>query len=238
MHPIWIAMFVFAAAVISGATGLGFPLLAAPVFLIDNDPPQAILITSVCSLMGQLFAIVILRRSVQYELRWKLLLPGLLGVPVGTCLLLLLDTSVPRIGLAVLLILSSIWLMTGRSTNIQAAPRFPEWLVGVSGGICGGLFGVSAVLPAAWLSASGFDKLRQRAIIQPYVIAAQSLSLTLLCYHDSLTASVVRAILLNTVPLLIGIAAGTAAFRIMSSGTYSRAVLTITLLSGLMLLCR
>jgi uncharacterized protein len=116
--------------------------------------------------------------------------------------------------------------------------RLSELLVGVSGGICGGMFGVSSAVPATWLSACGLDKIRQRAIIQPYIIAAQCVSLALLCCHHAWTAEVLPAIGLNLVPLLAGIAVGTAGFRLMPSGTYSRAVLVITLLSGLMLLVR
>ena len=52
MHDGMIAIGVFVAAIVSGATGLGFPLLAAPIFLREYAPPQAILITSFCSLIG------------------------------------------------------------------------------------------------------------------------------------------------------------------------------------------
>jgi len=44
------------------------------------------------------------------------------------------------------------------------------------------------------------------------------------------------AVALCLFPLLTGIATGAAGFRLISSGTYSRAVLAITLLSGLVLL--
>ena len=74
MHDEMIAIGVFVAAIV--ATGLGFPLLAAPIFLLDYAPPQAILITSLCSLIGQSFAIVILRQTVCYEIRWRLVVPA------------------------------------------------------------------------------------------------------------------------------------------------------------------
>ena len=76
MHDEMIAIGVFVAAIVSGATGLGFPQLAAPIFLLDYAPPQAILITSFCSLIGQSFAIVILRQTVCYEIRWRLVVPA------------------------------------------------------------------------------------------------------------------------------------------------------------------
>jgi uncharacterized membrane protein YfcA len=238
MHDAMIAICVFVAAIMSGATGLGFPLLAAPIFLLDYAPPQAILITCICSLIGQSFAVAVLRQAICYEIRWQLVASGVLGVPIGTALLLLSDTSVLRFGLAVLLIISSLWLLIGGSSAVRHAGGFSELLVGVSGGICGGLFGVSSAVPATWLSACGLDKIRQRAIIQPHIIAAQCISLMMLCIHHALTAAVVQAIALYSVPLLAGIAVGAAGFRMVSSGAYTRAVLAITFLSGLMLLFR
>jgi uncharacterized protein len=236
MHDEMIAFGVFVAAIVSGATGLGFPLLAAPIFLLDYAPPQAILITSFCSLIGQSFAVVILRQTVCYEIRWRLVVSGIVGVPIGTTLLLLSDTSVLRFGLAILLVISSLWLLIGGAAIVRRAIGIPELLIGVSGGICGGLFGVSSAVPATWLSACGHDKIRQRAVIQPYIIAAQCITLMMLCFQHALTGAVVRAIALYFIPLLAGIAVGAAGFGIMSSGVYTRTILAITLLSGLTLL--
>jgi hypothetical protein len=134
------------------------------------------------------------------------------------------------------LILSSLWLLIGGPLAVRPAVGLSELLVGVSGGICGGLFGVSSVFPATWLSARGLDKIRQRAIIQPYIIVAQCISLIMLCFRDALTTTVVQAIALYFVPLLAGLAVGAAGFRIVSSGMYTRSVLAITFLSGLTLL--
>jgi uncharacterized protein len=238
MHTTMIATCVFVAAVLSGATGLGFPLLAVPIFLLDYAPPQAVLMACICSLIGQSFAVAILRQTVCFEVRWPLVLSGMLGVPLGTVLLLLTDGGALRFGLAILLIFSSVWLLIGGCVYVRRAAGISELLVGLSGGICGGLFGVSSAVPATWLSACGLDKIRQRAIIQPYIIAAQCISLILLCLHDTLTVVVIRALAIYIVPLVCGVAIGAAGFRVVSSGMYSRAVLAMTLLSGLMLLFR
>jgi uncharacterized protein len=123
MHDGIIAFGVFVAAIMSGVTGLGFPLLAAPIFLHEYAPPQAILITSVCSLIGQSFAVVVLRQIVCYEVRWRLVASGVVGVPIGTALLLLSDTSILRFGLAILLVISSLWLLIGGSVIVRRAAQ-------------------------------------------------------------------------------------------------------------------
>jgi len=238
MHTTIIAVGVFVAAVLSGATGLGFPLLAVPIFLLDYAPPQAILMSCICSLIGQSFAVAVLRQTVCYEVRWQLVLSGMVGVPIGTVLLLLTDISALRFGLAILLVSSSLWLLIGGYVHVRRTAGPSELLVGVSGGICGGLFGVSSAVPATWLSACGLDKMRQRAIIQPYIIAVQCISLALLCLHQMLTVAVISAVAVYIGPLVAGVSVGAVGFRIVSNRIYSRGVLAITLLSGLMLLCR
>ena len=167
MHTTMMAMWVFVAAVLSGSTGLGFPLLAVPIFLLDYAPPQAILMASICSLIGQCFAVAVLRQTVCYEVRWQLILSGMLGVPIGTLLLLLADISALRFGFAILLISSSVWLLIGGCVHVRRAAGLSELLVGVSGGICGGLFGVSSAVPATWLSACGLDKIRRAPSSSP-----------------------------------------------------------------------
>lgn len=109
MHPAINCIGVFIAAIVSGATGLAFPLIATPIFLIDYAPPQAILITSLCSLSGQLLSIRLLRQTITYEIRWPLIFAGLFGVPFGTFALLWWDGRIIRLGLGVLLAICGAW---------------------------------------------------------------------------------------------------------------------------------
>ena len=111
MHLAINCVGVLIAAIVSGATGLAFPLIATPIFLVDYAPPQAILITSLCSLaFVQGFA--------------------------AECLV--------------------------------SRPRFRRF-----GSLCPGL-----------------DKTKQRAILQPYIIAVQCASLLVLLYNGIFTATV------------------------------------------------
>jgi hypothetical protein len=227
---------VLLAAVISGATGLAFPLIAAPIFLIDYAPPQAVLITGMCSIIGQLLSLALLRRSIFYEVRWRLVLTGLMAVPFGTMFLLWSDVRLVRVGLGGLLILSGLWQLCRRGV----ADRFDydrwEMLVGMCGGFCGGMFGVSSVVPAIWLSMCGLEKDRQRAIIQPYIIAVQAASLLVLACRAEVAAPVGAALAIHLAPLVAGICLGTFGFRFLSCELYSKIVATIVVVSGVVLL--
>ncbi len=236
MHAEWVVVGVTMAGIVSGATGLAFPLVATPFFMLIYPPPQAILITALCSLTGQLFSVALLHRSVRFEPRWPLLLAGLAGVPLGTLLLLRADTEWVRIGFGTVLALSCLWSLFGRRVHLAATSRWREAVVGFAGGVCGGMFGVSAAIPSIWLSS--IDKAQQRAIIQPYIITAQCASFVLLYAHGLFDAQLVEAAAFYAAPLLAGIALGAIAFRFLSGSQYSVIVILLTLTSGCVLLAR
>ncbi len=230
------AIGVLLAALVSGATGLAFPLIAAPIFLVDYAPPQAVLITGMCSIIGQLLSLVLLRRSIVYEIRWRLVLTGLVAVPFGTMILVWSDVRLVRVGLAGLLMLSAAWQLCRRGLAGRSDHGRWEMLVGTCGGFCGGMFGVSSAVPAIWLSMCGLDKASQRAIIQPYIIAVQAASLLVLVWRGAFAAQVGAALAVYLVPLVTGVLVGTFGFRFFSCESYSKTVAAIVLVSGLVLL--
>lgn len=231
MHLAINCVGVLIAAIVSGATGLAFPLIATPIFLVDYTPPQAILITSLCSLSGQLLSIRVLRQTIAYEIRWPLIFAGLFGVPFGTFVLLRCDGRIIRFGLGVLLVICGAWRLSGGARGGFRA-CYSERVIGVCGGLCGGMFGVSSAIPAIWLAVSGLDKTKQRAILQPYIIAVQCASLLVLLYNGIFTATVWQALELYLLPLVAGIFFGTFSFRLFSSEAYARAVSGLVMLSG------
>lgn len=231
MHATINCIGVLIAAIVSGATGLAFPLIATPIFLADYAPPQAILITSLCSLTGQFLSIRLLRQTITYEIRWPLILTGLLGVPFGTYALLWCDGRIVRFGLGALLVICGAWRLSGgrlRGFRVD----FSERLIGACGGLCGGMFGVSSAIPSIWLAMSGLDKERQRAVLQPYIIAVQCASLLALLFNGTFAPSVWQALEMYLMPLVAGIFVGTLSFRLFSSEAYARVVSGLVAVSG------
>jgi hypothetical protein len=56
---------------------------------------QAVLITSMLSISGQVLNIMLLKRAVSYRIAWRLVIPGLIGIPFGTAVLMPVDRG-PR----------------------------------------------------------------------------------------------------------------------------------------------
>ena len=228
---------ILVAGAVSGATGVALPLIAAPVFLMVYAPVEAVALTALCSITGQLFSIALLRRAIVFELRPRLMVAGLLGVPLGSTLLTKLSLSMVHVSLGALIVLGGIWgLFQPAARDPRPAGHADELLVGLTGGLTAGLAGASAVIPALWCAWRGLGKEQQRAIMQPFILLMQVASITSLTARGSLSGSLLNDYVIIVLPLLIGVGGGVACFHLCSSTIVTRAVLSLVTLSGLALL--
>jgi uncharacterized protein len=228
---------VFAAGMVSGTTGMAFPLIAGPIFLLIYAPPQAIALTAMCSLTGQCFGIALLRRPIQYEIRLPLITAGLLGVPLGTALLNCCDHHLVRLALGGLIAVSALWALLHRTAATpQPSSPLSQMLVGLSGGLTGGLVGASSVVPAIWYAVRGLSKEQQQAITQPYIMGMQMASLVSLLCFGAFDRILARQYVYFLLPVLAGVGIGVICFHSISSSTATRLVMCVVAASGIALL--
>lgn len=236
-HALTTIFGILVAGAVSGATGVALPLIAGPVFLMTFPPVEAVALTALCSITGQLFSMSLLHRAIAFEFRTRLMVAGLLGVPLGSTLLTRLSPSMVHFSLGALIVLGGVWgLFQPTSRHPRPVGRADELLVGLTGGLTAGLAGASAVVPALWCTWHGLSKERQRAIMQPFILAMQFASLVSLTVRGSLGGSLLNDYGIVLVPLLIGVGGGVACFHCFPSRFVTRAVLLLVTLSGLALL--
>lgn len=236
-HILTCVVGIFVAGGVSGATGVALPLIAGPLFLLTYSPIEAVALTALCSITGQVLSIALLRRAIAFELRAPLLAAGLVGVPLGCALLTRLAPSMVHYSLGALILLGGVWgLFRPTAQNPRPARLIGELLVGLTGGLTAGLVGASAVVPALWCAWRGLNKEQQRALMQPYILAMQLASLASLTMWGSLGRALLSDYTVVLVPLLIGVSCGVACFHFFSSAIVTRAVLLLVTLSGLVLL--
>jgi uncharacterized membrane protein YfcA len=224
---------IFLASLISGMTGLAFPTLAGPLFLLSFAPTEAVMLTALCSLTGQVLSFLSLRRTVPYVLRLQLIAGCTLGVPLGTTVLLVTTRHVIGIAIGVLLVLTTAWMLVKPRVIVRAAHPVIEVFVGLVGGICGGMVGMSAAIPALWCAICGLPKDHQRALLQPYIVVAQLISGCLLWRYGSLDPAVTHSFVILLAPIAAGSLLGAHIFRRFTNEMFVRAAMLITLFGGL-----
>jgi len=124
---------IFVASWVSGMTGLAFPTIATPLFLLLFSPLETVALTAACSLTGQIVSMLLLRRRVAYALRWQLVISGLFGVPLGVSLLSIV--SVHEFGMIAgsFIALASLWWLFRPSIHAGDGHPAVEILVGLAG---------------------------------------------------------------------------------------------------------
>jgi uncharacterized membrane protein YfcA len=228
---------IFVASAVSGVSGLAFPLIAGPIFLMIYPAPEAVALTALCSLTGQLFSIALLWQAISYRCRIPLIAAGLLGVPLGSALLCSCNPHAVRVVFGALIVVSGVWRLLRVETRTMQTPSLrAEVLVGLTGGLTGGLVGASSVVPAIWCAASGLDKSHQRAVTQPYILTMQAASLVSLWAWGALDRALLGQYANFVLAVLVGVGLGVAGFRGLSSSAATRMIMGVVTASGISLL--
>ena len=237
MNHIFLATGIFVSATLSGSIGLGFPLIAGPIFLWIYGPSEALLLTSVFTLLSNILTTVCLRRSLEYTIRWQLILPLLIGLPFGFELLTHIENkSVLRSGFGALLVVSTAFSLLPWRPTIKGNHSVAEGLLGLFSGVLGGMFAAPAVLPAIWLTLRGMDKKEMRAILQPLVLIGQVALIFLLVHANAISIAGFEVVGIYAPALVLGVLAGIYLFDRVSTGLYTRAIAGLVLASGMILI--
>jgi uncharacterized membrane protein YfcA len=231
-----IAAVVLISATVSSIAGFAFAALAGiGLAFMSLDPVRAVHTIVLCSIATQLYAVWQLRRNIQWLALWPMLATGALTVPFGVWLLLHAQTAMYRIGLGVLLIGYGAYSI-GRSEEWKVrVSRSRDALAGALGGFIGGLTAFPGMLITIWCSLRGSDKVGQRAIYQPYILAMQLVtlaSLHILGRGHLGDGQDLRYVIFA----ILGAAAGFALFKRMSATQFRVALNVLLVVSGFGLL--
>ena len=92
-----------AAGFVSGLTGFGTGITAMGIWLHAISPPVAASLVIICSIVSHLQTLPMIWRSIQWTHVLPYTIPGLLGIPIGTLLLPLIDQRAFKIGVGMFL---------------------------------------------------------------------------------------------------------------------------------------
>jgi uncharacterized protein len=225
-----------AAGVVQGISGFAFGMVAMSIWAWGIDPAEATVMAVFGGLCGQVLAAVLSRRrSVASELL-PFLLGGLAGVPIGTWLL-------PHIGVVqfklllgcILTISCPLMLSVPRIRLLDSIGRVGDGAAGVAGGIIGGLSGMSGVAPAIWCTLRGYDKARQRELLQNFNLAILAATMAALVFRGAVSVAMVPRLAIVGVAMLVPSMVGARIYHRLSDASFRRIVLVLLTLSGVAL---
>jgi uncharacterized membrane protein YfcA len=230
---LWTVLF---SAMVSSVAGFAFsPIAGAVLFQLHSDAVLVVQILLVASIAQQVYCIWRLRlhlRSLEFV---PYVVGSLMTLPFGILLLLKsrAATFLPLLGLFLLaygtfVALRPVFDLKG-SNSLSG-----RILSGALGGITGGLAAFPAPFVAIWCQAQGFEKERQRAIVQPFILINQLAAVTILSFSRP-----VAVVSLETIqyaaPAILGACAGLCIFRRLNTGAFNRVAGGALAIAGLLM---
>lgn len=221
---------------VCGLAGFGTALTAIGVWLQILPPPVVAMLVVICTATAQATSLPAVWKAVELRRVVPFLIPGLIAVPVGAWLLHVLDPRLVRLGVGVLLVVYSTFLLLRRpGGEMRWGGRPADAAVGFIGGTLGGLIGLSGAVPTLWATLRGWNKLESRSVFQCFNLAVALLALATHAWSGMLTVPVLRAALVAVPAVLVGTRLGVRAWYRLGERGFRRMILLLLGISGLLL---
>lgn len=164
MEILAVTIAVALGAFIKSITGIGLPPIAIPVLAMVVGPQDAIVIITLATIVTNAYLMWVYRDAAgETKHLSPMIWAGLVGTPIGVYTLTTLSPTVVGLGLGVTVLVYvaiSLW-KPELSISTDTARRLAV-PAGLAGGILQGATGLSAVILASYIHATG---LRQRAFV-------------------------------------------------------------------------
>lgn len=168
---LFLLLGALAGGFINGLAGMGTALFALGFFLVVLDPVAAVAMVALMSVVSGIQGLWVVRGAIAERpgRLMRFLIPGIIGVPLGTALLAYIDERTLRFTIALMLIAYGGYFgfQSALPAFTRPAPRI-DAAIGFIGGILGGAAAMSGALPSKWLSLRPWPKAEIRAVLQPY----------------------------------------------------------------------
>ncbi len=227
---LWLGTLV--GAIAAGGAGFAFGLAASSIWLHRIDPLHSAVLINCCGTMLHLTTIWPQRSHIEIKRVWPFVVGGLIGIPLGVRVLLILDAGILKAVLGVfLLAFGSYALLAPKLHTFQAGGRAADAGIGFIGGVLSGVGGYSGVLPTIWTQLRGWSKPKARAVYQPYIIVIQSVTVAgiILATYDR---SALMLVLLVLPPLALGTWIGWHLYGRMNDLRFRQALAILLIASG------
>ncbi len=223
--------------VVQGISGFAFGMTAMSIWTWGIDPGEATVMAVFGGLCGQVLAAFAVKQRTALPELAPFLIGGLLGVPLGAYVLPYVGATQFKLLLGSLLAMGCpLMLAAPRIQFVNSMGRAGAGLAGVAGGVIGGLSGLTGIAPGIWCALRGYDKARQRALLQDFNLAILAATMVALTWRGTVTTAMIPHLAIVSGALLIPLMLGVKVYRRLSDNAFRRTLLLLLTLSGLVLM--
>ena len=221
---------------VSGLAGFGTALMALGIWLYVVTPDVAVQLVIICSVIAQTWTMPSIWRSIDFKLVWPFLVGGLAGVPIGTLLVAYADPRLFKLSVGILLLIFPAALYFQRvPVALSIGGKVADTGIGFTGGLLGGLAGLSGPVPILWASVRGWGKDERRGLFQIFNWTILTAAFVVQAGSGLVTRETMWLALLVLPGTIGGAWLGTRTYHALSDGNFRDVVLGLLFLSGITL---
>ncbi len=181
---------ILLAGLVQGLAGFGFSQFALPLLVLVMISQELIPIMVVLSLFLNIFLVYELRKDIQLKRIWPLMLGGILGIPIGTYLLLIADTGIMKLLIGLVIIIFGLAQLfeirkTVKNEKLAMGP------IGFAGGILNGSVSMSGPPLIIFFSNQKMGKQEFRANLIAFFMFINLVTLPVFLFAGLLTSEII-----------------------------------------------
>lgn len=240
---VWLIFILGAslAGFVQGLTGFAFALIAMS-FWVWILPPQ---ISAPLVVFASLWChLISLSKEKKHHFGYHIVLPyiiaGLIGVPLGTFLLHMVNAELFKfiLGLFLMIWCPVMYFAANFSVKfsvLASAHKKADASIGFIGGVLGGLGGFCGALPSAWVMLRNLPKDQQRYILRHFNFAIQLFTIMVYLWQGTLDQSHIPYVVVLVLAVSIPAVLGAQLFYKISEQQFKQIVLNLLFASGCIL---
>ena len=222
---------------INGLAGFGTGLFALGWLLQVMPPQQAVAIVVLVTVLISMPGVWKVRKHIRAERQVRFLVPALIGMPLGFGLLQSLDMRMLSLLVAALMLVYGGYFSLQRNLPVISGNwHLVDVGAGFLGGVLGAMSGLSGAVPSMWIALRPWPKIEQRGALQPFNTLILGIMSILMWREGIFDMTVLQAMLIVLPASLAGSLLGLWCFGKMPEGLYSRILIGLTLVAGVVLM--
>jgi uncharacterized membrane protein YfcA len=220
----------------SGLAGFAMGLVVSGIYLHILTPIQTAVLIVGFGFITQGYGVWTLRHALKWRMAAPFIVGGLAGVPAGTLLLTYMNPAYLRLGVGVLLVLYSLYMLGRPAIPPVRGGVAVDAGIGFLNGMLAGLTGLVGIVVVIWCQLRNWPKDMQRAVFQPVMLATVVTSAVSLGFAGAVTADTMKLYLLGLPCMLAGTWVGLKLYGRIDDAQFRKVVLGLLLVFGLSLI--
>ncbi len=234
---LWICVTVFFAAFTQGLSGFGSILLALPLLSIFLDIKTVIPLVALYGLSITFLLLVQLRKHLEWERIYPLLVGAALGVPVGVFFLKKLNRDMIHWTLGIILVVYSLYSLFFKSSKGGIREGW-AYLFGFLGGCLGGALSATGPAVIVYTSLQSWSKDKTKITLQGFFIVSGLMVVFAHAISGVTTGAVLRFFGISLPALILGTYVGAYFYGMIGEQWYKKVVFVLLALLGTLMISK